>query len=180
MKYLENAVILTHLLSALRKQDSWCGETHVQKSVYLLSEVQGIDLGFRFILYHHGPFSFDLRGELTSLQADGLLALEFQPIPYGPRLAPTQAALDLQSRFPKTMAKYRPAVERIAQYLGNRGVNALERLATAVYVTRRQPEADPETRAEALAGLKPHIALEDAQAAIAEADGLLAAAVAPT
>ncbi len=137
-------------------------------------------LGFDFIHYKNGPFSFDLRDELTSLRADDLLTLQPQAIPYGPRLAPTPNAAALATRFPKTVAKYSHAVAFIAERLGGRGVNGLESLATAVYVTRKQPGEGPEGRAAALVELKPHIPSEDALAAVREADALLAEAAPAT
>ena len=173
MKRLANAALLVRLIEALRSRGSWCGETHVQKSVYLLQTLLGVPLGFDFILYKHGPFSFDLRDELTSLQADQLIRLMPQPIPYGPKLATTEAGSGLAARFPKTVARYEDAINRITDTLGDRGVNDLERLATAVYVTKRDPDGDPLHRAESLVALKPHIDLPAAREAIKEADQLL-------
>jgi hypothetical protein len=173
MNRMARAALLTKLLNALRNEGSWCGETHVQKSLYLLQEIFRIPLEFEFILYKQGPFSFDLRDELTSLRADDLVKLEAQPIPYGPRLVPTESATDLLSRFPKTMAMYGAFVAFIAKRLGSRGVAGLERLATAMFVTRRQSKAPIADRAAALVGLKPHIPMEDALDAVREADAML-------
>lgn len=180
MKRMAKAAVLIHLIHALRDRGSWGGETHVQKSVYLLQELFSIDLGFQFILYKHGPFSFDLRDELTALRADGVVALQPQRIPYGPRLAATEMGLGVQSRFPKTIEKYRHAVEFISERLGSAGVSRLERLATAVYVTRAHPDSSPQERASVLVDLKPHISFADAVEAIEEADEMLADAAAET
>ena len=73
MNRLPQAAIVTRLTGRLRDQGSWCGETHLQKAMYFLQELMEVPTGFEFILYMHGPFSFDLRAELTSLRADGLL-----------------------------------------------------------------------------------------------------------
>lgn len=173
MKRLAKAALLVRLVEALRRNGSWCGETHVQKSIYLLQSVLGVPLGFDYILYKHGPFSFDLRDELTSLQADGVLELQPQPIPYGPKLSATTGGVDLAGRFPKTVAEYQEDIEQVAGIIGNRGVNELERLATAVFVTQRDPQHSARQRAKAIVGLKPHISVPDADAAIAEADDLL-------
>jgi hypothetical protein len=179
MKRLSNAALLVQLIGSLRRHGSWCGETHVQKSVYLLQTLLSVPLDFNFILYKHGPFSFDLRDELTSLQADELVVLEPQPIPYGPKLVATSGGTSLAARFPKTLAAYRDAIEQVAAIVGQRGVNDLERLATAVFVTAKDPDLDPAQRAESLVGLKPHIAIHDAAAAIAEADRLIARTTQP-
>ena len=89
MDRMRTAALLTRLMEELRNKESWCGETHVQKVAFFAQELTGIPMNFEFILYKHGPFSFDLRDELTALRADGLLKLETQ-WPYGPRISPTQ------------------------------------------------------------------------------------------
>jgi hypothetical protein len=61
------------------------GETHMQKATFFLQELIKVPLGFEFLLYKHGPFSFDLRDELTFMRAQGFLRLEPQ-YPYGPTL----------------------------------------------------------------------------------------------
>jgi hypothetical protein len=57
------------------------------KLAYFSLDVLGVPLGFEFILYKHGPFSFDLSDEITAMRADALL--QYQPRqPYGPSLFP--------------------------------------------------------------------------------------------
>ena len=89
MDRLKRAALITKLVDRLREENSWCGETHVQKAVYFLQTLFNAPTDFEFILYKHGPFSFDLRDELTSLRADEVLALEVQ-LPYGPRIFTTE------------------------------------------------------------------------------------------
>ena len=50
-------------------------ETHVQKAMYLMQELLEVPTEYSFILYKHGPFSFDLSDELTSFRGDYLLEL---------------------------------------------------------------------------------------------------------
>jgi uncharacterized protein YwgA len=60
MDRLRRAAILTRLIEQLRNGGSWCGETHVQKATFFLQELLNVPLSLDFILYKHGPFSFDL------------------------------------------------------------------------------------------------------------------------
>ena len=173
MERLKRAVILTRLVQKLRENGSWCGETHVQKAVFFLQELTEAPFGFSFILYKHGPFSFDLRDELTALRADGLLMLEPQAPPYGPRLAATEAATRLQQQFPKTLKSCEKALDFVAQEIGDKAVTQLEQIATALFVTRRKPRATIEERLEVLARLKPHIARPEAQNALRKAEALI-------
>ncbi len=169
----QRAVILFHLIDSLRDENSWCGETHIQKASYLLTELCGIPIEGDFILYKHGPFSFDLRDELTALRADGLLMIEPQP-PYGPRFKVSPAGESLKERFPKTLRSYRKYIESVAEVVGRNGVSELECLATALYITRNNHEMISEgKRAQELHSLKPHVPLETAKQAIKEMDHII-------
>lgn len=169
---MRRATLLTRLIERLRAYDSWCGETHIQKAVYLAQIIAGIPLGYDFILYKHGPFSFDLRDELTGLRADMMVELEVQ-WPYGPRIAPTRQSTYIQSHYPKTLQKYESRIEFVAIKLGAKDVVDLERLGTAVYVARKWPDdVSVDARARRIVTLKPHIAPTDAYDAIREADKL--------
>ena len=65
MNRLAQQAILSGLATRLGSRGSWVGETHLQKAAYLLSQLRGVDFDFDFILYKHGPFSFELRDELA-------------------------------------------------------------------------------------------------------------------
>jgi len=171
MRSLQKASILTDLMVNLKKQGSWCGETHVQKATYFLQEVLGVETGFEYILYKHGPYSFDLAEELTSLRADYLIEFNHRSPGYGPSLVPTETSADLRSRFPKTIAKHTPQIKFIAKKFGTKGVSDLEKLATALWVTRELgSKADDNERAERIHTLKPHVCVADALEAVKEFD----------
>ena len=167
------AAIITKMARLLRAAGSCCGETHLQKAIYVLQTLTDVPLGYEFILYQYGPFSFDLRTEINACEADGFLALEPQPVPYGPKLAATARAEALHARLPKTLGLYEPRMRFVAQSLGALGVTGLERLATALYVTEELgPAARLDRRARLLRQYKPHISLASAFDALREIDGL--------
>lgn len=176
MKNLQRAAVLLELIQLLRDHDSWCGETSVQKSSYLLQEMLGVPLELDFILYKYGPYSFDLTNELTALRADGIVKLEVADPRYGLRFAPGPVSSAVLGQFPKTRAKYRPYVEFIASHCGPKGVAELERLATAYYVSRDREKESVSGRAEHLRRLKPHVSSEQASEAVQEIDSLMAEA----
>jgi len=174
MKRLERAALLSSLGKELIDNGSWCGETHLQKAVYMLQEIFTVPTGFDFVLYKYGPFSFELRDELGSMLADGLLQLA--PVqPYGPRLIPTDRSGQLEKQFSKAVAKFHGPVSFCAQRLGSLDVAELEKLATALYVTREYGKnLKAKQRAKRLNELKPHIDSNDALDAIVAIDELLA------
>jgi uncharacterized protein YwgA len=173
MDRIKKAALLTRLIEKLREQGSWCGETHVQKATLFLQDLMKVPLQFDFILYKHGPFSFDLRDELTGLLADELIRLEPQ-WPYGPRIVPTDRVKYIQELCYKTVEKYDDRIAFVAETVGAKGVTELERLATALYITHRAGDGTSlDERAKQLTRLKPHIPLESARDAVQKVDQII-------
>lgn len=172
MQTRQRQAVILALLEAMDKNGSWCGETHVQKETYFLEEMCEVPLGLEFILYKHGPFSFDLRDELTSMRADSLLKLIAQ-YPYGPRLIATETAQQLSANWPKTTARYKKSIDFVGSQLGSKGVAELEQLGTALYVTKEISKEDVEERARRIQELKPHISDSEAHTAVEAIDKML-------
>lgn len=158
MKKLVRYSILLCLIRRLQENGSWCGETHIQKSTYFLQKLLNVPTNFDFILYKHGPYSFDLSDEISALRADGYLNLIPQQ-PYGASLYPSEQIQNILERFPKTIAKYSPQIDFVAKELSNMGVAELERIATALYVMNEN-DIKTKERAKRIHELKPHISID--------------------
>jgi uncharacterized protein YwgA len=161
------------VVSSLRQAGSWCGETHVQKACYLLSALLDENPGWQFVLYRHGPYSFDLHDDVVTAQAMGWLTQHAQP-PYGPSLEVTEDGARLLHGLEEAAGQHKARIDFIARRVGPRNVFELEQLATAVYVKR---EVVPGvTAADELSRqvrtLKPHVSESAAQRAVSDADQL--------
>lgn len=172
MNRMQRSALLTKLVRRLRDEGSWGGETHVQKATYFLQELLKVPLGFDFILYKHGPFSFDLHDEIAALRGDGLLRFELH-YRYSPHLQPTDMVTHIQKRCPKTLAKYDSRIRLVAETFGDKGVVQLELLGTALYVTLNYGRSVP-CRAAKMTCLKPHISRPQASETVAEVDRIIA------
>jgi len=170
MKRLQRAAIIVSLVEKLKDDGSWCGETNIQKAMYFLKEMMHIPLDFEFILYRHGPYSFDLKEELTALRADSILELKSSNPEYGPRYIPGSMRDYVLNCFPKTIKRYSKKIEFVSSHLGEKGVVDLERLATALYVNVEKPEQGQENRAKRITEFKPHIAFMDSLEAVKQVD----------
>jgi hypothetical protein len=171
MEQMKREALVALLIDRLREHKSWCGETHVQKAAYFLQNMLKLDAGFNFVLYKHGPFSFDLRDELTGMRADEFLDLEIKDPSYGPSLALGRNAALLRRLFDKTLEQQHLKIDFIASKFGDENVLELERLATALYVTRTFREGrSAKDRACELTSLKPHISHKDAIRALKTVD----------
>ena len=165
-----NVAILADLVSQLRMVGNWCGETHVQKTVYLLQTACQMPMGYSFVLYKHGPYSFDLKLEIDRLLGRRLLKQEPSPPPYGPRLKNTTLMSKHVARHREAIGHHSNDIARMVQFVGRRGVAELERLSTALYVTARHDQGSVEARAKRINKLKPHVSVELATKALNELD----------
>jgi len=106
MKRMQQDAVLLSLINEMKAKGSWCGETHIQKAAYFLQALMQVPMSFEFILYKHGPYSFDLSDEVTALRADRLLEYKTR-LPYGPSLFPTKEGQEFLIRYPKTLSNMR-------------------------------------------------------------------------
>jgi uncharacterized protein YwgA len=175
MPELNSASLILALTERLRDNRSWAGETHIQKAMYVLNRILGVPAPFNFILYKHGPFSFDLRDEIGWMRSSGFLQWEVRSNYYGPSLKIGQFGETLKQQFPQQPNRHSDEIEFVAKQFAGKDVASLERLTTAIYVTldERTPSAK---RAARLHQLKPHINMPDADAAVSAADALVQAA----
>ena len=118
-------------------------------------------------------FSFDLRDELSSMQADDLLELAVRREGYGPTYVPTPFSKTFLERFPKTTARYVRQIKFVADELGDKGVAELEKLATSFFIADREGIHQVGRRAQRLVDLKPHISLPEARSACEQVDRLI-------
>ena len=160
--------LLAYVIERMNVLGSWCGETHVQKSAFFLQELFETPLEYEYVIYKHGPYSFDLHDELTLMRANALVELEANRPPYGPHFKPGPLAQGLGSRFSRTRNRYEEQVNFIAQRIATRDVVDLERIATAFFLRRKHADMDDDQLANQITELKPHISREAALGGIEE------------
>jgi uncharacterized protein YwgA len=161
--------LLVAIIDELSRHGSWCGETHIQKTAYAAKQVLGVPLDASFILYKHGPYSFDLNATLASMRADRVLSLVPQG-KYGPSYSLEPASRGVRARFQHIVDANADKIRRTAEEFASKNVAELERIATAIYVTEKSPDASVAARVAELNRLKPHIDLSIALDAVQEAD----------
>jgi hypothetical protein len=172
MPEFNTASLILALTEKLREHQSWAGETHVQKAIYILNRVLRVPIPFKFILYKHGPFSFDLRDEIGWMRSIRLLEWEVRSNSYGSGLRTGQLGPILKRQFPEMPQKHSGEIEFVAKRFAGKDVAGLERLTTAIYVTLDET-TPPHERADYFHALKPHVSIPEAEAAVLEADALI-------
>jgi uncharacterized protein YwgA len=171
---LQRQAAVLSLIDALRKNSSWCGETHVQKSAFFLQILSEAKLGYDFSLYKHGPYSFELRSSLSVMATLKYIQSDVIDSRYGAQISPTPAGEKiLMQRYGSLAKELEPIIAYLAVKFGNKGVKDLERVSTALYFTKVDPMETVLDRARAICSVKPHIEERLAVLAVEEVDNIL-------
>ena len=162
MDFKKHALILA-MIEELKANSSWTGKTHVQKAMFLVREATSVDNPFEFVLYKHGPYSFEIENELEQMKSYGAISSTPQA-GYGVVLQPGENAGFIKKNAALSDAE-REAIRSIAKFVGSKNVVDLEKEATAVWIRNREGVVDTRKVAERMHGLKPHISTADAAVA---------------
>lgn len=160
--------VVVAMVDKLRRHDSWAGQTHLQKALYICEQMLAMPLGLDYQLHHYGPFSRSLEQSIQRLVADSALTFVPQPPPYGPRIATSEGAETIRHAHPDVVAQYDEGLEFVATMINRRGIRDLERIATALWMIEEQGSTDPDATAEAIRAIKDHISHNQGVAAYYE------------
>ena len=167
MNEAERRALICHMVTAMREEGSWTGETQIQKSAMFLQKMLGVPLGYDFVLYLHGPFSFDLRRELTLMRVRHYLDVE-QRAQYGASFKQGTRSLRITARA----SNYKEAIDFVAREVSPNDVRSLERISTAYFLQDTDPSLDREEIAIEINRLKPHISVDQAREAVDQINDL--------
>ena len=165
----ERRTLVSALVKTMRDKDSWAGETHIQKCIFFLQEMLNVPLGYQFVLYKHGPYSFDLRNELAAMRA--LLYLEVEPRSgYGPSFTLGHWGRKAADKS----FNHSDEVEFVCDEISTKDVRSLERISTAFFIQSEpdNSELNSVEVAKRVIELKPHISFGEARVAVSEVAGL--------
>lgn len=131
------------------------GKTALQKFVYFLQEVHGVECGYDFVLYNYGPYSALLQADLDAARALDFVNIQYDPDIWGYQITLGTATPDLEHT-----AETRDAVDRVLSDYPSYTAKSLELRATTVYAEREmRSDADDVDDSEIINvvhELKPH------------------------
>ena len=152
---------ISRLVRVMRDTGSWSGETHIQKCVYFMQALLNVQMGYNFVLYKHGPYSFDLREELAAMMSSLELDVESR-YPYGPSfVVGPRAVWDV-----KLSRQEEYAIKFVGENISIQDIRSLERLSTALLLQIDNPSQTDQEIATQINMIKPHITIPDANLAI--------------
>lgn len=144
------------------------GHTLLQKLLYFLQQAKGVDLGYRYRLYHYGPYCHEVWADLTYLEDVGAVTITASPSRFGYHICPEET---IEALLHFADREIRNKMIELLDVLGHRSVRDLECLATAHYVCgslmqgREEPDRLWPAVRDAVLALKPHLGEHEVRAA---------------
>lgn len=158
--------LVTHIAQRLGGGQN-LGKTKLQKLVYLLRELKGVQVGYAFRFYNYGPYSDGLSGDLGYLQSLGGVKVTYEPfVNMYDIIAGDQAGV-LEEKAAGFLQEHRAALDEVIDQFGRRQAKDLELISTIVFVAKSGIRQENEliTKVEEL---KPKFTKPEIRAALAE------------
>jgi hypothetical protein len=169
---LRDSAILGTIVARVETTGRFCGETLLQKSAYFLKELLGAPISAPFRIYYYGPFSFDLRDTLGTMEA--LEIVQTAPHEWGATYRVGKRYAQLEQRFQRTLERLEPDLVWVQRELVPLGVKELEPLATALFLRRENDSASDDELSGRLHEIKPHVSIDAARGALAKVERWIA------
>jgi hypothetical protein len=170
--HYRQAAILAAFVEQVRSAGLACGETLLQKAAFVMKELFGVPLSDEFRIHYYGPFSFQLRERLASMEADDIVRV--RPRDMGVTYDLGDRFEQLRSRYASAIEEAQPAIAFATERLARLGVKQLEPLATALFVAREHAGESVDARVQRLREIKQHIDEPSARRAVTSVDEWLA------
>lgn len=174
MDRLWQARLVSDVVEALRENESWTAESHVQKCIYMVKELFGTEVPFRFVPYKHGPYSFELRDEIGRLLSTRVLVSE-PARPYGPRIRTRSDSVHLRRQLERVNHGLSDQIVFVAGKIGKMSASDVGLLATGILVLKEQDSRQVSSREPLVRfrSLKPAVEEETCIEYISKARNLL-------
>jgi hypothetical protein len=171
----EQYAVIVELAIRMLERGERLGKTALQKYVYLLQTVYGIDCDYDFPLYTYGPFSTSLLGDLDAAEGLQGVTVKYLRDINGYEILPGPKADVLKSKAREFLEGASPAIDRLLEEFGGFNARELELRATIVFAdrdTRRKGGVTEDEIVRIVHRIKPHFSqavIRDAVRELAQA-----------
>lgn len=159
--------MIAYLAKKIQGLNTQFGKTTIQKLIYILQEIYGVNIGYKYILYNYGPYSQDLASDLDYVAAlDGVTiswvnsgGYDIKP---GDR---NEVFIEKSSGF---INLNKEKIDQAIMEFGGYNAKELELRATIIYMVHEHDEKDIEKIVEKVYDLKPYFSCEKIRSAVIE------------
>ena len=171
----ERYALIAELAHRLEGGPSHFGKTKLQKLVFLLQELHGVESGYRFSLYTYGPFGSQIRQDLDIV--DSLEGVKVEMVGTGLggyHIAPGNLNAELRERGNDfiTDPDVSKSLDGLVREFGEYNARELELRSTIIFVYRRagipKSEAGRHKLIRLVKAIKPRFSEHEIEQAVGE------------
>jgi uncharacterized protein YwgA len=152
-------LIILELVRRCNRRWGNTGKLQIQKFIYFLQEVIGVELGYRYVMYHYGPFCFELNDNLETLGIMGVLNIEQDPSGYGYSISTGAYAQEPDTEEMDFLRQHEEEIDLIIETFGEMKAEDLEIISTIHFVAsilkKKSEQYDKQNVVEQVRRLKP-------------------------
>lgn len=127
------ALVIKEGKSVVDEKGRDLGRIAVQKILYFL-KVVGVPMGYRFEIYHYGPFCSQILRDTDMLEMDNIVVDHKQQM--GSSYGPGENVDTLLENYSEELAEHSSTTKKLVNVLAPQTPNELERLATLDFIYR--------------------------------------------
>jgi len=121
--------LIGFLVKKLKEKHRKVGKTIVQKMMYLLTREKIVD--FKYTMYHYGPYSFEVAGELNFAKDTGIVDIQWDEMDGYYDITPGSKLNDFENLIEE---KEKKAIEKIVEDFGRFNAIEISIIATALFI----------------------------------------------
>lgn len=152
--------LIVALAKAFQRTGVPLGKTALQKLVYFLESVFGVDAGYEFSLYTYGPFCVELLHDLDVAEAIGGVRVDYDATLNWYQISPGPRADWIEDRGREFLDNVASAIDEVVSDYGRSTAKELELHATVVFSHRQAQSSGSMPQDEELVDevheIKPH------------------------
>ena len=159
----ERYALVAELIHRFDERRMTLGKTALQKMIFLLQRVFGLDFDYNYTLYTYGPFCADVARDLDIVAGFGGVEIAYDSKYGGYELRPGPAIDDLRRRAEEFLSSIREPLDTLVADYGRATAKELELRSTIIYLARA--EDSNEVLVELVHQAKPHFSLAQIETA---------------
>lgn len=159
--------VLINFAERRQRNSNRLGKTALQKLLYLLQEVYGVDLGYRFELYTYGPYEAGVMRDVDYAKSLELLSIDYD-YNNGYNITPGPKAQSLDDYKEFINSKHGSLFDQLFDQFGSKNARQLELSATLVLLAKDDPDCDNDVILNRIKDIKPKYDKKELESALSE------------
>ncbi|MBI3680516.1 MAG: hypothetical protein HY235_08985 [Acidobacteria bacterium] len=162
----ERYALIAEIVDRFRRENTTLGKTALQKTIFLLQRLFGVDCDYSYTLYTYGLYSADVARDLNIVEGFGAVDVLYDWGTNGYDIRPAAATEELRKRAAPFLKEIEGPLDRLIADFGQFTAKDLELRSTIIYLAKTSmSETD---LVERVHDVKPHFSHALIEAAIRE------------